>query len=104
MKEPDGIDRPSPGRRSRWRTVLRNWFLPATVKHAIGVAAVVGPVLTVINQPEAVFALEFSPRVLLKIALTFLVPYSVSSYSSAHALTQAEARDDPPPARSSETR
>jgi hypothetical protein len=89
--------------RSRWRTVLRNWFLPATVRRAVGVAAVVGPVLTVINQPEALLALEFPPRVLLKIALTFLVPYSVSSYSSAQALTQAESCDDPPLARSSET-
>ena len=100
----ESIVRAARNGRPRWRTVLRNWFLPATVKRAVGVAAVVGPVLTVINQPEALLALEFPPRVLLKIALTFLVPYSVSSYSSAQALTQAESRDDPPLARSSETR
>jgi hypothetical protein len=100
----ESIARDGPKRRSRWRTVLRNWFLPATVKRAIGVAGIVGPVLTMINQPEALLALEFPPRVVLKIALTFLVPYSVSSYSSAQALTQAEFHDAPFPTRSSEIR
>jgi hypothetical protein len=100
----ESIVRDVPKTGSRWRTVLRNWFLPATVKRALGVACIIGPVLTMINQPEALLALEFPPRVLLKIALTFLVPYSVSSYSSAQALTQAEFRDAPPLTRSPEIR
>ncbi len=77
------------------RRFLRHWFLPETVKRAVGVAAIVGPVLTVINQPEALLRLDFTPRVLMKIALTLLVPYAVSSYSSAQALMEAELRNVP---------
>ena len=77
------------------RRLLRHWCLPETVKRAIGVAAIVGPVLTVINQPEALLRLDFTPRVVLKVVLTFLVPYAVSSYSSAQALTEADLRNVP---------
>lgn len=80
---------------SALRSSLRHWFLPGTAKRAVGVAAIVGPVLTAINQPEALLRLDFTPRVLVKIALTFLVPYAVSSYSSAQALTEAELRNVP---------
>jgi hypothetical protein len=73
-------------------TRLDGWFRPDTVKRALGVAAVVGPILTLINQPEAVLGLDFGPWVLTKIALTFLVPYCVSSYSSVRALAQAASR------------
>ena len=82
---------PGEGGATRSREFLRNWFLPSTVRRAVGVALVVGPILSLINQPEAILALDLRPRVLLKIALTFLVPYAVSSYSSAVALLRAEA-------------
>jgi hypothetical protein len=68
---------------------VHRWFLPSTVRRAVTVALVVGPVLTLINQHEALIGLDLRPRVLLKIALTFLVPYLVSSYSSAVALARA---------------
>lgn len=82
--------RPGEGGATRSGGLLRKWFLPSTVRRAFGVALVVGPILTLINQPEAILALDLRPRVLLKIALTFLVPYAVSSYSSAVALLRAE--------------
>ena len=71
---------------------LGGWFRRDTVKRALRVAAVVGPILTLINQPEAVLGLNFNPWVLTKIALTFLVPYCVSSYSSVRALAQDPRR------------
>ncbi|MFQ5667331.1 MAG: nitrate/nitrite transporter NrtS [Candidatus Binatia bacterium] len=75
-----------------WRRFVRYWFLPDTVRRALALACVVGPVLTVINQPEALLALDFNTRLLAKIALTFVVPYAVSSYSSAQALMRGGSR------------
>jgi hypothetical protein len=59
------------------------WFRRETVIRAVKVAAIVGPILTVINQGDVLLSGQYSPRVFLKILLTFLVPYAVSSFSSA---------------------
>ena len=73
-----------------WRRFLGYWFLPETVKRAVTVASVGAPILTVINQHEAILALDFRPRFFAKLALTSLVPYCVSSFSSARALMRRE--------------
>ena len=76
------------------RTVLRRflhyWFLRETVRRALKIACIVGPVLTVINQHDVLLRGEFSLRLALKILLTFAVPYSVSSFSSARAYMERE--------------
>lgn len=64
---------------------------------ALKVAGVVGPLLTVINHYDVLLSVDFSPRLFLKIALTFLVPYSVSSFSSARAYMESEAQATRPP-------
>ncbi|MGH7964915.1 MAG: nitrate/nitrite transporter NrtS [Candidatus Binatia bacterium] len=79
--------------RSRLGTVrrfLRHWFRHETVVRALKVAGIVGPILTVINQYDILLRLEFSPRLFAKMLLTFLVPYSVSSFSSARAYMDSE--------------
>jgi hypothetical protein len=70
---------------SSWRRFWRYWFLRATVRRAVKVAAVVGSILTLINQHDVLWRGEFSLHLFLKILLTFTVPYSVSSFSSARA-------------------
>ncbi len=72
---------------------MHYWFAAQTVRRAVTVAAIVGPILVLINHGEALFALEVTPRLLAKILLTFLVPYVVSSYSSARALSLARTAD-----------
>jgi len=72
------------------RRFLHHWFRRETVSRALKVAGIVGPILTVINQYDLLLNLEFSPRLCFKIVLTFLVPYSVSSYSSARAYMDKE--------------
>jgi hypothetical protein len=67
------------------REFLYHWFRRETVIRALKVAGVVGPILTAINQYDLLLSLDFSPRLFAKILLTFLVPYSVSSFSSARA-------------------
>jgi hypothetical protein len=69
----------------RKRTFLHYWFRRDTVLRAVKVAAVVGPILTVINQGDVLLNGPYSLRLFCKIGLTFLVPYGVSSFSSARA-------------------
>jgi hypothetical protein len=55
---------------------------------ALGVALVVGTILFAINQLDAVLRGEFSPTLAAKVALTYLVPYCVSTYSALAASRQ----------------
>ncbi len=66
---------------------LSDWFLQSTVKRAVFVATVVGTLLCLINQWQAIVVGSI-PIDWLKIVLTYLVPYGVSSYS-----TVASAKD-----------
>ena len=52
------------------------------VSRALRVAAIVGTVLFVINQADVVLRGDLTLIVAAKIALTYLVPYSVSTYSA----------------------
>jgi hypothetical protein len=75
------------------RKLVHYWFRRETVLRAIKVAAVVGPILTLINQWDVLLNGPYSPRLFFKICLTFLVPYSVSSFSSARAYIDKEQQE-----------
>jgi hypothetical protein len=75
------------------RKLFHYWFRRETVVRAVKVAAIVGPILTVINQGDVLLSGEYSPRVFLKIILTFLVPYGVSSFSSALTYIEREQQE-----------
>lgn len=49
---------------------------------AVRVALVVGVILFTINQLDVILRGELTPVVAAKIALTFAVPYGVSTYSA----------------------
>lgn len=55
------------------------------LRRAIYVALVVGTILTAINQGDLLLAGLITPVVLTKILLTYLVPYSVSTFSALSA-------------------
>ena len=57
-------------------------FYPRIRDRALRVAAVVGLALFLINQLDVVVSGGLTGLVAAKIALTFLVPYSVSTYSA----------------------
>jgi hypothetical protein len=57
----------------------------AILGRAIRVALVVGTILFVINQSDVVLRGQMTPLVVAKIALTYLVPFSVSTYSALAA-------------------
>jgi len=77
------------------RKLLYYWFQRRTVLRAVKVAAIVGPILTLINQYDVLLNGNYSARVIGKIVLTFLVPYCVSSFSSARAEIEREVAREP---------
>ncbi len=59
---------------------------PRVVRPAVKVALLVGTILALINHGEAILALSVSRENLFKILLTYLVPYSVATYSAVRAI------------------
>ncbi|MFN3232839.1 MAG: nitrate/nitrite transporter NrtS [Alphaproteobacteria bacterium] len=57
---------------------------PSVIKSSIIVAVVVGVILNLINQGDALFGDK--PIVVWKVLLTFCVPYCVSTYGAVMAL------------------
>lgn len=54
----------------------------SVVKRAFKVAFVVGSVLNIINQGEVLFRLDLASLNYMKIFLTYIVPYSVTTYTA----------------------
>ncbi|WP_171172978.1 nitrate/nitrite transporter NrtS [Ruegeria sp. HKCCD8929] len=63
---------------------------PSVVKRASRVALVVGIVLGLLNHGDAILSGAVTNGQLAKICLTFLVPYSVSTYSSVLAIRERD--------------
>lgn len=61
-------------------------LLKATIWRAFKIACVVGAILIFINQGDLILSGDWPPA--WKVILTFMVPYSVSSYSSAAFVTE----------------
>src|SRR5262245_30612550 len=57
-------------------------FYGPLFRQALRIALVVGTILFVINQADVVFSGRTTPLVVVKIALTYLVPFLVSTYSA----------------------
>ncbi|MEM7569339.1 MAG: nitrate/nitrite transporter NrtS [Pseudomonadota bacterium] len=64
---------------------------PVTVRRGLKVGLVVGTILTLINHGDTLLAGAVPP--LWKLVLTYCVPYSVSSYSTA-AFIREMGQDD----------
>ncbi len=68
---------------------LKLAWQPIVRARAIKVALLVGCILAAINYSDKVLAGTFEARDLIKIAMTFLVPYCVSTYSAVSAIQEA---------------
>jgi len=66
-----------------WWRIARS---PAVVRRALAYAVVVGAVLIGINHGDALVRGEVNVTRLVKMGLTVLVPYTVSTLSSVQAL------------------
>ena len=63
------------------------------VLQALKVAAVVGSLLALINHGDKLLSMTLSDGDWLKLLLTYLVPYGVSTYSAVGALRASVGRD-----------
>lgn len=72
------------------KAFLRHASARQTVRRACGVASVVSPLLLLVNHLDLVLTRPLSLEVLRRLAMNFVVPYLVSSYSSARAALAAE--------------
>ena len=61
---------------------------------ALKVAALVGPILIAVNQGDVILRRELDVVCFLKMGLTLLVPYFVSTFSSVAAMKDCRS-DDP---------
>lgn len=75
------------GRQSKaqMREFLKYALMASTVKRALRVALVITPVLTVFNHFQEIQELRMAGAFWLQVGLTFMVPYCVSTFSSAQA-------------------
>jgi len=75
---------------SEVQTPLKDWLRlarnPAIVRRALGYAVVVGAILIAINHGDAILRGDLSVERALKMGLTMIVPYMVSTLSSVSAL------------------
>jgi hypothetical protein len=73
---------------------MSEWWRIATsagvVRRALAYAVVVGSILIAINHGDALLRGDLETGRLLQMALTVLVPYSVSTLSSVSAIRQLE--------------
>ena len=77
----------------RKRSIVRLFqdaFQRSVVRRALIMAAVVGMILVAINHGMCLFKGHFNSVCLLQSALTFLVPYMVSTVSSVLAMSEFE--------------
>jgi len=70
-------------------SLLRLALNPSVVRRALLFAVVVGPILIAVNHGDALLRGELEARRWLKMGLTMLVPYLVSTVSSVAALRDA---------------
>jgi hypothetical protein len=74
-------------------------FLRPVVLTALKVALFVGTVLALINHGPALLTMELSRELVLQIALTYFVPYGVSTYSSVKIFQNQQDRPHNPSPR-----
>lgn len=70
---------------------------PSVVKRAAKIAMIVGVVLAAINHGDKIVTGSIDLADTAKILLTFLVPYSVSTYSSVLAIREKSQLVQPRP-------
>jgi hypothetical protein len=76
--------------------MINYMFLRPVVLTALKVALFVGTVLALINHGPALLAMALSREQVLQIALTYVVPYAVSTYSSVKILQNQSDRPHNP--------
>jgi hypothetical protein len=72
----------------RWRLICRYALTEGVPRRSLIVAAIVGTVLNLINQGDRLFAAQRFD--LVKLSLTYIVPFFVSTYGAVSFRLQAD--------------
>ncbi len=75
------------------RDFLALAFEPTVRSRALKVALLIGTILAAINHAPNLLAGSFTLANAVQVALTYLVPYAVSTYSSVGALLELRSTD-----------
>ena len=74
---------------------MKSWFSIARQKNVVlraaKTSALVGTILVLINLGELIVAAAVSAKLIVKIVLTYLVPYAVSTYAGVAAIQDSES-------------
>jgi len=77
---------------------MEEWFriaFSASVRRrALKVAVIVGTILLAINHGDAILKGDLSPARLMRMVLTLIVPYLVSTFSSVGAIRELQRTED----------
>ncbi len=74
----------------RWQEIPAVCLHPRNLRSTLAAAAIVGTLLFAINQLDVVLSGGASPRLWLKAALTYVVPFLVSNYGILVGTRRAE--------------
>ena len=78
---------------------MKSWLRlarrPDVVWRSARVAIIVGTILALINYVDRLFTGALVPLDLVKIGLTYLVPYCVSTYASVQAIRERRENQGP---------
>lgn len=71
-------------------------FHRSTFRRSIGIAVVVGSLLTLINQGDVLVRGDVTALIMLKMCLTYVVPFCVATFSAlgANRVSSTSGRDD----------
>jgi len=77
--------------------LLSTWFRlarsPSVVRRALQYAVVVGTILILINHGDALVSGKVNGLAVIKMGLTVMVPYLVSTFSSVGAMLEMEKKE-----------
>jgi len=62
-----------------WREALALWFARTTLRRTLRIAAVVGTLLSLINQGSVIFGGDATTVTWLRVCFNYFVPFCVSS-------------------------
>jgi hypothetical protein len=77
----------------KWQTIWRCCVAPGVPRRSLAAAIVVGTILNLINQGDALFGGR--PIDWLKVMLTYIVPYCVATYGAVAFRLEAMREQQP---------
>jgi hypothetical protein len=76
--------------------MMHNWlrlcFSKSVIRRAVKTALIVGVILAAINYGDVILRGQMTQSQIFRLALTFFVPYCVSTYSSVNAILEMKSQ------------